>query len=277
MAQANVEGFTKLNDVVSIYQPPTSNGHNKIPPTTPDAPPLIVFCSWMGALPKHIAKYTHGYRKLFPYAKILLIQSTLPGMFFGVDARPALDVLKSHMASTQSGKAIIHICSNGGATNASRLGLAIQEAKIPLSFSTMILDCCPGKGELNSATRAMAFSLPKQPIVRFIGWYMIYAFTACYIFFINATGSDDAISWIRRVLNDGKVFSTEAKRLYVCSKKDALVEFEHVREHAADAREAGYVVREEVFESAPHCALINEDAGRYWDAIKDEVLGKVQT
>lgn len=227
----------------------------------------------MGAAPKHIAKYTNGYRNLFPTAEILLIQSTIQGVFLGADISPAVDFVKAYTDDNSSRNAILHICSNGGATNASRLGSILQERSIPLPFGTMILDCCPGKGEQISATRAMAFSLPKQPVVRFVGWYFIYALIAAYIFVINATGWEDAITWIRRVLNDERIFSTEMTKLYVYSKKDALVSSEDVRAHAEDARKAGYAVRQEVFERAPHCALINEDSDRYWNSISEVVLG----
>jgi hypothetical protein len=271
MVQKLMEGFEKLNDAVSIYRPPTSNGHTKTAPDASDTPSLVVFCSWMGAAPKHISKYTRGYCNLFPNAEILLIESTVKGMFFGVDQKPAIDFLKTYTATNFSGNAIIHISSNGGATNATSLGLAIKHKNISLKFTNMIIDCCPGKGELDSATHAMSFALPKQPIINFIGWYMIYAFTASYVFFINATGSEDVISWIRRVMNDGGVYSSSTKRLYLYSKKDALVNWKHVSEHAEAARNRGYGVREEVFEKAPHCALVNEDAERYWDAIKEEV------
>ena len=69
------------------------------------------------------------------------------------------------------------------------------------------------------------------------------------------------------------MFSTEMSRLYLYSENDALVEWKHVHEHAKDARQKGYTVREERFEKAAHVALLMEDSGRYWNAVKDHILG----
>ena len=41
---------------------------------------LIILCTWLGAAPKHIAKYTVLYRSIAPNARILLIESTFSNL-----------------------------------------------------------------------------------------------------------------------------------------------------------------------------------------------------
>lgn len=65
--------MTSLSEFVSL-------GH-RISLYTPEKPitgQLIVICTWLGAAPKHIAKYTNVYRRIAPGARILLVQSAVP-------------------------------------------------------------------------------------------------------------------------------------------------------------------------------------------------------
>lgn len=74
-----IPGFSQLDDSTSFYQPPDpSNGEAATLQDKQQAPDLIVFCAWMSAQPKHIAKYTAGYQKLYPHAAILLIEAKYP-------------------------------------------------------------------------------------------------------------------------------------------------------------------------------------------------------
>lgn len=81
-----IPGFIPLDASTSIYRPPSYKDsqhgsedgdavakyslQNK--QTEPD---LIVFCSWMSAQPKHMAKYVDGYRERFPHTSILLVEA----------------------------------------------------------------------------------------------------------------------------------------------------------------------------------------------------------
>lgn len=61
------DGFEALTDTISIYRPHVSHdGHS---------PSLVLICSWMAALPRHITKYTDQYKQLFPSSTILVMQS----------------------------------------------------------------------------------------------------------------------------------------------------------------------------------------------------------
>ena len=266
---SRIEGFTKLNDNTSLYRPAESEKR-----TTSSGPCLIVYCSWMGAAPKHISKYTEGFKHVFSNAAILLIESTLPNMFTGADLTLACKVLESYSNNNPNGQIILQACSNGGANNATYLAVSYLKTHSRLPFTSLILDCCPGKGEAQSASEAMSMSLPKQPIARMLGYWIIYSISVVLMSLYIACGWEDTISRLRRRFNDSNVFHLGMPRLYLYSKNDKLVRWEHVREHACEAKRKGYQVTEEGFKNAAHAALLMEDNERYWAAVRELVLGK---
>lgn len=265
-----VDGFTKLNDITSIYRPASSDKAE-----TSSDPSLYVYCSWMGAAPKHIAKYTNGFKKLYPNTTILLVESTLPNMFLGSDLTAAVEVVNSisKLAGAQKPNIVLHSCSNGGGTNAIWLANQLTKANEPSPFSRIIMDCNPGKGEAKAATEAMAMSLPGPAFVRYIGSWMIYSTTIVMMGIYMTFGWEDMITRLRRLFNESKIISLKASKLYIYSKNDALVRWEHVHEHSEEAKQKGYAVREEVFTQAAHAALLMEDSERYWNAVKEHVTG----
>jgi hypothetical protein len=229
----------------------------------------------MGAAPKHISKYFDGYKRLFPNASILLIESTLTNMFALSDLAPACEVIDSFAKSTDDRDPyiVLQACSNGGANNATWLADRLLETNTRLPFRRLILDCCPGKGEAKPATDAITLSLPKQPVIRAIGSWLVYSVVIVMMSIYITFGWEDTVSRIRRRFNDANMFSTEMPRLYLYSGNDALVNWKHVYEHAEDARQKGYSVKEEKFEKAAHVALLMEDSERYWNAVKDHIVG----
>lgn len=273
-----LHGFVKLNDLVSLYRSP--NHSTKTEPGL--TLPLIVFCSWVGAVPKHIAKYTDGYQKRFPNASILLLQSKVSSMFNPPDVSPAYKILDSFLESrapaADPDKALlmIHAFSNGGANNVVYLAKHLRSKQQDSALKKIILDCCPGQPEILAIARAITLSLPNKYLVRTFGFYLIYIAFAIFMLIGGTLRKEDTITWIRRSLNDTSVFSASTPRLYLYSKADVMVRTKDVHAHAQDAREKGFSsVREEVFESAPHCALLTEDSARYWELVSTGVTDKV--
>ncbi|KXT05380.1 hypothetical protein AC578_10982 [Pseudocercospora eumusae] len=115
---SGIEGFEPLSDSISVYRPEGGTAPGR-------TPTMIVICSWMAAAPKHIAKYTAEYQKLFPFATILLIQSSIIDM----TASDAKMVKRLEMArqviefdaldarGDKSGNIFLHAFSNGGGTS----------------------------------------------------------------------------------------------------------------------------------------------------------------
>ena len=273
MSGTKINGFAKINDVVSIYRPPAISKSTQSDIAS-QPPRLIVICSWMGAASKHITKYTDGYRQVFPETTILLIQSTLYTFTFGYDLTPAVELIGSFAKDAGKGPIVLHAYSNGGANNATLLTKHLKENCSLLAFDKMILDSCPGRAELASGTRAVTLSLPNQYFVRTVGWYLVYLTLLIYKLANEALHIEDAVSRIRRNLNNTELFPQATPRLYLYSQGDAMVDFGDVHDHADEARQSGYkVVGELLFSKAPHCALLNENPERYWDAVKAHVTG----
>jgi hypothetical protein len=256
MPSAAIEGFVKLSDNTAIYRPPDSNGHAGPSANTSNEPSLIVLCSWMSAAPKHVAKYTQNYHRLYPKAEILWIESTLSGVWLGSDLTAAVEYLGSHMGKEQSDidrnlhPVLLHMFSNGGARNATYLATSLYEKLRSVPFHAVILDSCPGLGDVTAAANAMTFSLPSQWLIRTIGWYLLYAWMWTYVSLVITFGYEGIMPWIRRLLNDTDLFSTSSPRLYLYSHGDVLVAASDVHDHVEGAKQAGYKVREEVFQQA---------------------------
>ena len=165
---------------------------------------------------------------------------------------------------------ILHASSNGGGNSAATLATELKWQGYAAPFDAVTLDCSPGKAEIQSSARAIRLSMPDVLFLREISSVLIYVCLFGYMLYCEGLGNQNKISWIRETLNDRAVLGVNVPRLYLSSKGDKLVEVAHIHDHAVEAasKGAGDVVAEEVFERAPHCALLNEDAGRYWGAVE---------
>nr|POE47830.1 transmembrane protein 53 [Quercus suber] len=285
MASSNVPGFQSLAKDISLWRPAPNTAQS----STTQSVSLIIFCSWMGAAPKHIAKYTEAYKQLFPKAEILLLQSSLSTVLHGgVDMTAACSVIHSHLPLTQgkqnlteaasSSKILWHAFSNGGAMNTVNLIRQLQDQKssqkLPASAATLILDCNPGKPNLSATLRAVMLQLPRLPkVLRLVVKALVTAIASLYMIVYFLLQWVYPLTQARRDLNDPNRFPHEAARLYLYSKADVLVPWREISEHVLDARKSGYhAVSEEVFENAQHCFLLAEDAERYWGAVR-KVIG----
>lgn len=244
---------------------------------TPDSyttdSPLILFLSWMGAAPKHIAKYAVAYQKLFQAARIILIRCELPDMFRKRDQyrklqKQALDVVREHVQN--GGDVLVHSSSNGGAKQVIEFAKSWKDAygKV-LPMRAQILDSSPGTGDWKRSHAAITLSLPKSFVFRLFGSLMVHVFLALYFIFDKATRRENAIVTLRRNLNDPALFSTKAPRVYLYSKADLMVGDYEVEEHADDAVAKGWDAAKVRFKSSPHAGHIREDEGKYWSAVMD--------
>jgi len=142
----------------------------------------------------------------------------------------------------------------------------------------VVFDCCPGDATFEKAYNAALLSLPLRFPIRTLGAPLVYGAVAM-VHGLQSAGLMRSVSELRRELNDPTAFGTQARRLYLYSKGDVMVAAEDVLTHAQEARERlGCAVEIVGFEQAAHCALIREDAKRYWDAIKKgwDASGSIQ-
>jgi hypothetical protein len=236
----------------------------------------------MGAAPRQISKYSDGYRKLFPKASILLIESSLPDMTHRSQSaqqellKPACEVIAKHLHALPQGgrQTVLHAFSNAGAQTATQLAERLWRECRSVPFTRTIFDSCPGVNDAAQVARAVTITLPQRYFIRAIGVWSVRILATLYFFILRTIHIDDPISRTRRRLNDPALFPPSIPRLYLYSKADQVAAAMDVHQHALEAEAKGYLaIRETVFETSSHCALINEDREKYWNSVKVLVVG----
>lgn len=219
--------FLRLGPRISLFTPekPTK-GH------------LIIISTWLGAAPKHIAKYTAVYQRIAPGARILLIESAVPILVSSYARQraaiiPAVSAVLATLAecsypsltsdssnatdghaihngnrpissekTNPTPKILLHMFSNGGTNTATQFLFVMNERlRSPLPLSGMLYDSCPAKGTYWKDHRAMVYSLPKNIISRYLGNIVIHIILVLLHTEI-ACGLENPASLLRRTLLD---------------------------------------------------------------------------
>lgn len=264
-------------------------------------PSLIILCTWLGgATTPRVAKYVEGYRKAFPGATLVLIRTVLADIsarsFAAVRSRlrPARDAIikalqppkpkptttrTTESSGTHNPQALLHIFSHGGCNTAIQLAQSISEVAGTLlsdHLRQVVFDCCPGGTSFAKAFNAASLSLPptSSALLGALGTAAVFAAVAT-ITALQKAGFMSSVRDMRRELNEPALFGSAARRLYLFSRADRMVGPADVQSHAQLAREeVGCEVGLVLFREAPHCALVTEDATRYWRAIQGCWMGE---
>jgi hypothetical protein len=257
-----LEHFSRLNQSV-WYHKPTSTSF-----TEPD---LVLLVGWMDATARHLSRYTAGYKKLYPSARILVITTSQIDAVFRTNSanlnrvKPALDVLYT----LPRAKLIVHFFSNGGGFTTTMIAKAYKEKMgQPLPVTAMVLDSTPGRATYEATVRAFSLALPKNIILRTLGILVFRMFFWLYKFGYYIQGKTDLVDQVRADLNDKTIFDTEAPRMYIYSVADPMVAWQSVEEHGEEARSLGYTVDREKFLHSGHAAHLLEDQERYWATVQ---------
>ncbi|KAJ5791634.1 uncharacterized protein N7518_008645 [Penicillium psychrosexuale] len=136
---------------------------------------LIIICTWLGASPKHVGKYTDLYRSIAPHARILLIESDVSILVSSYARqrrriRPVVDIVLETLAETETSsvdnapRILLHTFSNGGTNTATQLLITLREvASKPLPLIGLVLDSTPAKGTYWKSYNAMVL-LPSSRV-----------------------------------------------------------------------------------------------------------------
>ena len=281
--------YVPLGNNIFLIEPADNASTTSSESGSGNGPSLIILCTWLGgATTWRIAKYVEGYRASFPGATLILIRTVLADItarsFAAVRSRlqPARDAIIQTLHSLQAvqGKTprvLLHMFSHGGCNTAIQLAQALSDADAGVLFRgclcLVVFDCCPGDTSFDKAFRAAAVSLPpalsSAPLpFRALSTAAVFAVVAT-VTTLQRAGLVASVSDMRRQLNDPRLFGLGARRLYLFSRADNMVDPANVRSHAQLAREeAGCEVGLVAFREAPHCALLTEDAPKYWRAIQ---------
>lgn len=279
-----LDSFTKLNSNVYIHEPPPnaqqgSNGSIDQHIHQSDAPHLILLFTWMGAAPKHIAKYTSTYIKLFPSSTIVLVRTqlfdmmSLPTSILHRRYTPALQRLLKVAKSSGTGKPCVlaQTFSNGGAfafLNFARFYRQMTGHSLPIS--ALILDSGPAIGNIPRSVAAIMAPIPRNPIL----WYPVLLWLNIMLRVLfwkdRVLGRKSIVRRTYLALAERGLLPPGVPRLYVYSLADKMVDWREVEAHARMAEENGQTGRVELvrFERSEHVAHVKEDAGRYWSAVQ---------
>ncbi|ATY67438.1 DNA repair (Rad57) [Cordyceps militaris] len=258
------------------------------PPAQPRGshPALIILSTWLGgATPRRISKYVAGYRELYSNSAILVLTTKIaditvrPVSALHARLQPARDTIRrivSALADDGVPSILFHIFSHGGCNTALQLIHSFQSEPVlddTLDFAShlygIIFDCCPGDGSFDRAYNAAAASLPDALLMQAIGKMLLVPFIGTFTL-LQHVGAINSVADMRRELNDRGVFGTTAKRLYLYSSEDQMVQWQDVETHLEAARSVSeYPVTGVRFTESAHCAIIRNHSEKYWKAVDD--------
>lgn len=270
---------------IYLYEPPPAQSRGS-------DPSLIILSTWLGgATPRRVSKYVSGYRELYPNAAILIVTTKIAEItilpFAAIHSRlqPARDAIR-RIALAESDddddkptkSILLHIFSHGGCNTALQLMHSLQSENEQPSGSTLdlarqlygvIFDCCPGDGSFGRAYNAAAASLPNAWLAQTIGKTVLIPVIST-ITLLQYVGAMSSITDLRRELNDPSMFGTAAKRLYLYSSHDQMVQWQDVEAHLEAAKSVSeHPVTGVRFAESAHCAIIRNHPGKYWKAVDE--------
>lgn len=265
------EGFTRLGPNSYIYDPPSSSNPFADQPSIPH-PDLILFSSWLDALPKHSAKYVDVFKTLYPCARIIVVTANITEEFTRSKSKnlayygPVVSVLQALPASAN---VLLHSISNGGGCSTFYIAEEYHKRTgAPLPLRAQILDSSPGELHYWQAFKAITAGLPKNPIVNISGKIVLAVTLALGQVWCWVTGMESMVGRMRSGLNRPDLFAKSAPRAYIYSREDEMVSSEDVESHMAQAEELGYQVSAELFEGSKHVSHMPFDKERYWNIVQ---------
>ena len=286
MASGTLEGFQRMSKRVYKYDPADGNGqrvdaNQKMPVSASDgSPSTILIFGWADANIRHLAKFTDGYRRLFPSAKIVLVTAETMETFFG-----SQKTAQSHVRSTMSevfdhkdgsGKVLIHVFSNSGGINLEAAYLTYHElhsTSEPLPATGVIFDSTPGGKffwkEFPRWSRGVYAGLaPVVPLPGFITMAFAWTWVLLVMGMPMLLGYENTVSRVSRFVNDPRNIK-DSGRLYLYSKVDPLIDWRNVEDAAAKATANGFDVHLARFEDSKHCAHMRMYPEKYWGAVRE--------
>ncbi|KOS22077.1 Transmembrane protein 53 [Escovopsis weberi] len=265
----------RLSPEVYLYRPSGDADSS----ASPDGPKLILVASWTDASDSHIAKYIIKYQELFPRSQIALIRSATP-LFFRPPrmipiAQKLVPVFKSvfntGLFPPSRPELLVHIFSNGGSASVASLFQAYaasadegEDKRIPLHVT--IIDSAPS--EFAAARLAAFVQVGMSTAMRLITAPFVWLVSYSWQFLVSVGALTDWMG-IWGDAHNNKALNNEARRVYIYSKIDKLVDYRTVLSHAAKAEERGFSVQREEFVGSAHVAHARKDEGRYWGIVRN--------
>jgi len=260
---AGMEHFSSLTRSIYVHEPAKTASSSD--------PQLILLVGWMDASMRHIAKYTAGYEKLYPSARIVVITTSAIDATIRTNAaniRRVAPILEIMYALPSDAKVLLHFFSNGGCCTTTMIA-KLYEAKIgrPLPATAMVLDSTPGKATYEATVRALSVGLSKNFVIRLLGISILRIFYWLYRLYYWIEGHGDLVDKARVDLNRESLFDIETPRLYIYSVADQMVAWEFVEKHSEEAEATGYKVYKKKYLDSGHCVHLMKDEKLYWGSV----------
>ncbi|KAL9078338.1 MAG: hypothetical protein Q9157_002730 [Trypethelium eluteriae] len=264
-----------LSPIIHLYEPIAEGQHGSTQgnvTNTTKPPDLIILATWADAKLRPIGKYVQGYQRLYPTARVLVIQSQFYDLAFRPLFRtqkrlsPALKVVDRAADAHES--ILLHSLSNGGAFMATQLVVKYRlAAGKPLPIRAHIIDSAPGSATIQRGMAASAAAAPKglmRPIV------LAVLYTCCLMVWLSSRvlKIKNVVDRIRNGLLDRMTLAGQRQLCYIYSKTDDVIGAEDVEEHANEAEQKGFRIDRVIFEKSAHVAHLVVDPERYWRTVK---------
>jgi hypothetical protein len=273
-ATPSFPGFEALSKRIFVRKaenPQAISGH----------PTAIVVFGWGDAPPKHVSKFTDGYRKLFPNAKQIAVLSPIGQGFFDhvskrtEDMKPIVNELFANGKDHSHNLIICHVLSNSGAGNyICTLNAYTELYNEPMPHVLAVYDSTPGQSKVTwSNLKRWSNAMAMGPASK-LPWPFFVTQTLCIGFFIFihlfdfVVGRESSPKFCHRLFFDDKWMSKDSTRLFMYGKEDILIPSEHIEEHIAEGLRCGYKTESQIFESG-HVDHMRRDPERYWRTIDE--------
>ncbi|GJD04256.1 Paxu protein [Colletotrichum higginsianum IMI 349063] len=279
-------GFTTVTDQIFVREGEEPADGAQPPPGQPR---VVVIYSWGDAVPKHVAKYADGFRKLFPHARqIAVLAPILKALGQDLETRannmkPVIDLAYPDVntsATTTTTTApdedavLLHVMSNTGGINyAGTLYAYQQKYGRPMPHRLSSYDSTPGSVVL---TRANLRRWSLAMTLGTAGWFpWPFAVTQCIMAvflllnqaFEYLVGRESAPVFSVKAIGDPKYVSKGSRKLYLYSKEDPLIGWEDIEANMAESKGRGYAYNSVMFEGTGHVGHMRVFPDQYWGAI----------
>ncbi|KAF5639519.1 uncharacterized protein FTJAE_4857 [Fusarium tjaetaba] len=272
-SKLEIPGFTTISDQIFERRVDTNSA-------SPDSHPhMVLIFGWGDGLPKHVLRYSQGYQAMFPnatqfiiLAKIVrVLSSDLPQSSAAM--RPLIKAAFGP-GDPDEKRILVHCMSDSGGINyAATLNEYRSQFSRPLPHQLLVLDSSPGTSQPSlfdlakfSVALAPGFT-PQTPWHTMFAQGLTAAFLASHGMLELLNGRDASPVYCNPVLNDPFFETKEASRLYLYSKADDMVRWEHVVQHETQASQCGYKASMKLFYGSKHVGHMPMYPDQYWASI----------
>ncbi|KKF94699.1 hypothetical protein CFO_g2921 [Ceratocystis platani] len=275
-------GFTRITDQIYVHKPQATR--DSITPTS--GPRVIIIYGWGDGLPRHVSKYTDGFRTLFPNATIIAVLSPIfKALTQSLTARSQnmgqlLDIAypadATYTASSPEDAVLVHAMSNTGAINyTATIHAYKQRFGRPMPCRLLSHDSMPGSVKLTWEnmprwSRAMALGTAAFfPWPFFVTQGIWGLFLAVNEFGHWIAGAETAPVTAARLTVDEEFTDKNMVKLFMYSKEDEIIYWEDVEAAMAHSLQKGYKVESEIFTGSGHVGHMRQSPEKYWKLIQE--------